>query len=197
MVYGLEGSVFIAGAAVHGFATGWGSSRLGGGRRTGRRSPTTAACTSCLPWPAWCAPIGILTLRARSSASAVPPRRRHRPALEAIAYQTQDLAEAMRKDRAPLAELKVDGGAAVNDLLMQFQADLLGVDVLRPVVAETTALGARHLAGLAVGFWHDTADLSARWALDRRLADSFPLPGASAMPAMASGRRALAGLGRA
>jgi len=69
---------------------------------------------------------------------------------------------------APIAALRVDGGAAANDLLLQFQADLLDVPVERPVVAETTALGAAYLAGLAVGFWRDQADLERHWRLDRR-----------------------------
>ena len=74
----------------------------------------------------------------------------------------------MQRDAGkPLAELKVDGGASVNNVLMQFQADLLGVDVRRPVVAETTALGAAYLAGLAVGYWKDLADVARNWALDR------------------------------
>jgi glycerol kinase len=86
-----------------------------------------------------------------------------------MAYQTRDLAEAMQKDAGmPLSSLKVDGGASVNDALMQFQADILGADVCRPVVSETTALGAAYLAGLAVGFWQDTAEISRQWALDRR-----------------------------
>jgi glycerol kinase len=74
---------------------------------------------------------------------------------------------------APLAALRVDGGAAANDLLLQFQADLLGVPVERPVVAETTALGAAYLAGLAVGFWRDLADLEGHWLLDRRFEPSM------------------------
>ncbi len=68
----------------------------------------------------------------------------------------------------PLAELRVDGGAAANDLLLQIQADLLGVAVVRPTITETTALGAAYLAGLAVGFWQDEAELSALWQVDRR-----------------------------
>jgi glycerol kinase len=83
-----------------------------------------------------------------------------------MAYQTCDLVEAMQKDAGvPLAGLKVDGGASVNNQLMQFQSDLLGVPVRRPVVAETTALGAAYLAGLAVGYWNDTADVARNWAL--------------------------------
>jgi glycerol kinase len=84
-----------------------------------------------------------------------------RAAIESIAFQVADVLEAMNQDtRYPLAELRVDGGAAANDLLMQFQADLLGVAVHRPAVLETTALGAAYLAGLAVGFWPDTDSIS-------------------------------------
>jgi glycerol kinase len=92
-----------------------------------------------------------------------------RAALEAIAFQSADLLAAMERDAGrPLSELRVDGGAARNDLLMQFQADLLDVPVVRPHVTETTALGAAYLAGLAVGFWQDEAELAALWKVDRR-----------------------------
>ena len=75
----------------------------------------------------------------------------------------------MREDSdLPLSELRVDGGAACNDLLMQFQADILGVSVVRPKVAETTALGAAYLAGLAVGYWQNAAELVQNWQVDRR-----------------------------
>jgi glycerol kinase len=91
-----------------------------------------------------------------------------RAALESMAYQTRDVLEAMQKDSGTaLTELKVDGGASVNGLLMQFQADLLGVPVRRPVITETTALGAAYLAGLAVGYWRDMGDIMHNWALDR------------------------------
>ena len=91
-----------------------------------------------------------------------------RAAVEAMAFQACDLVEAMQKDASVrLTELKVDGGASLNDPLMQFQADLLDVRVRRPVVAETTALGAAYLAGLAVGYWQDTDDVARNWALDR------------------------------
>jgi len=91
-----------------------------------------------------------------------------RAALDSMAYQTRDLLEAMHKDAGvELDRLRVDGGASVNDGLMQFQADVLGVSVERPVVAETTALGAAYLAGLAVGFWKDTDDVARHWVLDR------------------------------
>ncbi len=91
-----------------------------------------------------------------------------RAAVESMAYQSCDLLDAMQKDAGlSLSELKVDGGASMNDTLMQFQADLLGVNVQRPVVAETTALGAAYLAGLAVGYWSDQADVAGNWALQR------------------------------
>jgi glycerol kinase len=91
-----------------------------------------------------------------------------RAALDSMAYQSREVLDAMQQDSGtPLAVLKVDGGAAVNNLLMQFQSDVLGVAVQRPVVQETTALGAAYLAGLAVGFWKDQEDVRRNWALDR------------------------------
>ncbi len=84
-----------------------------------------------------------------------------------MAFQTCDVLGAMQKDAGiQLAMLKVDGGASVNHLLMQFQADMLGVRVERPKVAETTALGAAYLAGLAVGYWREPAEIMSNWALD-------------------------------
>jgi glycerol kinase len=92
-----------------------------------------------------------------------------RAALESIAFQSAELLDAMQKDAAsPLTELRVDGGAARNDLLMQFQADLVGVAVVRPAVTETTALGAAYLAGLAVGFWSGTDEIASLWRVERR-----------------------------
>lgn len=92
-----------------------------------------------------------------------------RAALEAVAFQTRDVLDAVNADAGvDLSELKVDGGMVANDELMQFQADMLGVPVVRPVVAETTALGAAYAAGLAVGFWRDLDELSANWQEDRR-----------------------------
>jgi glycerol kinase len=89
-------------------------------------------------------------------------------AIESMAYQSRDLLEAMERDAGVrLAELKVDGGASVNNRLMQFQADVLGAVVRRPEVSETTALGAAYLAGLAVGYWSNQADVAKNWALDR------------------------------
>ena len=89
--------------------------------------------------------------------------------LESICYQTRDVVEAMNKDSGvPLTALKVDGGAVANNLLMQMQADILGTKVVRPVVSETTALGAAYAAGLATGFWANEGELRENWAEDRR-----------------------------
>ena len=91
-----------------------------------------------------------------------------RAALEATAYQTREVLDAMNADSGvPLTALKVDGGMVFNELLMQFQADILGVPVIRPKVAETTALGAAYAAGLAVGFWAKVEDLRANWGKDK------------------------------
>ena len=91
-----------------------------------------------------------------------------RAALDGIAFQTYDIAKAMAKDmNAPLTELKVDGGASRNNLLMQFQANLLGINVVRPKITETTALGAAYLAGLAVGFWKNVDELRKQWQVER------------------------------
>jgi glycerol kinase len=92
-----------------------------------------------------------------------------RATLEATAYQSREIVEAMATDSGvTLDSLKVDGGMVHNDLLMQFQADLLGVPVIRPEVAETTALGAAYAAGLATGFWNSQEDLRENWAEDKR-----------------------------
>jgi glycerol kinase len=98
-----------------------------------------------------------------------------RAALEAMAYQVTDLLEAMQEDSGiRLAELRVDGGAAANDLLLQFQADLLGVPVMRPAVTETTALGAAYLAGLAVGVWESIDEIAGHWRMDRLFEPRMP-----------------------
>ena len=91
-----------------------------------------------------------------------------RAALDGIAFQTYDIAQAMARDLgAPLTELKVDGGASRNNLLMQFQSNLLGIPVVRPKITETTALGAAYLAGLAVGFWKDIDEIKSQWQVER------------------------------
>jgi glycerol kinase len=102
-----------------------------------------------------------------------------RAALESIAFQSAALLQAMSRDAvaaggAAVAELRVDGGACVNNLLMQFQADLLGIPVVRPKVIETTALGAAYLAGLAVGVYKNLDELSAQWQVERRFLPTLP-----------------------
>jgi glycerol kinase len=98
-----------------------------------------------------------------------------RAALESIAYQSRDVLDAMQKDSGiRLASLKVDGGAVANDFLMQFQSDIMGTTVVRPKLIETTALGAAFLAGLAVGFWKSTAELSDKFSIDREFEPTQP-----------------------
>jgi glycerol kinase len=115
-----------------------------------------------------------------------------RAALDGIAFQTYDIAQAMAKDMdAPLKELKVDGGASRNNLLMQHQADLLGITVVRPKITETTALGAAYLAGLAVGFWNNIDEIKNQWQVERTfepIADSEKIEAAKAGWANAIGR---------
>jgi glycerol kinase len=106
-----------------------------------------------------------------------------RAALESIAFQSAALLQAMSRDTGPVSELRVDGGACVNDLLMQFQADLLGIPVVRPQVTETTALGAAYLAGLAVGVWRDLEQLAAQWQVQRRFLPTLPRERALALMA--------------
>lgn len=115
-----------------------------------------------------------------------------RAALDGIAFQTYDIAQAMAKDmNASLTELKVDGGASRNNLLMQSQADILGIKVVRPRITETTALGAAYLAGLAVGFWKNIDDIKNQWQVERcfePIADSDTVEAAKAGWADAIGR---------
>ena len=115
-----------------------------------------------------------------------------RAALDGIAFQTYDIAQAMAKDmNASLTELKVDGGASRNNLLMQSQADILGIKVVRPRITETTALGAAYLAGLAVGFWKNIDDIKNQWQVERcfePIADSDTIEAAKAGWANAIGR---------
>ena len=121
-----------------------------------------------------------------------------RATLEAICYQSRAVSEAMEADSDVHVEvLKVDGGVTANDLCMQLQADILGVPVSRPVVAETTALGAAYAAGLAVGFWNDTDELRENWNESKRWEPEWSDEQRSRrVRRMAEGRRAHAGLGR-
>jgi glycerol kinase len=99
-----------------------------------------------------------------------------RAALESIAYQSMDVLMAMEADSGlHLTELRVDGGATVNNLLMQFQSDVLGVPVVRPKISETTALGAAYLAGLAIGYWKDQSEIASQWQVERIFEPHMPL----------------------
>ena len=99
-----------------------------------------------------------------------------RAALESIAFQVADVLDAMQKDSGiSIKELRVDGGAAANDLLMQFQADILQVPVVRPKIIETTALGAAFLAGLSVGFWKDVNEIQQVWQTDNVFQPKMPV----------------------
>ena len=98
-----------------------------------------------------------------------------RAALEATAYQTRDALDAMKSDTGlDIPLLRVDGGATANDLMMQFQSDILGMSIERHATAETTALGAAYLAGIATGFWQDTDEIAANWASDKRFMPAMP-----------------------
>jgi glycerol kinase len=169
--YCLEGAVFIAGAVVQ-----WLRDGLGIIKTSEAIEPLAASVPDSggvvfvpalvgLGAPHWdpYARGTILGITRGTTAAHIA-----RAALESMALQSCDVLDAMRRDsNLPLTELKVDGGAAKNDALLQMQADLLGATVRRPVVAETTALGAAYLAGLAVNYWQGLNDVTANWALDR------------------------------
>jgi glycerol kinase len=178
ITYALEGSVFIAGAAVQWLRDGLGIIRTSEEVETLAAQVPDAGGVYLVPAfvglgaPYWDgrARGAILGLTRGSTAAHIA-----RAALEAMAYQSRDVLEAMRADAGiALRELRVDGGAVGNDLLMQFQADVLGVPVVRPVVRETTALGAAYLAGLATGFWRDQAQLADQWARDKTFTPAMP-----------------------
>ncbi len=170
--YALEGSIFIAGAVVQWLRDGLGliasSSEIEG---LAAQAPDTGGvylvpAFAGLGAPQWDPYArGLLIGLTRGTGKAHIAR----AALEGIAYQVADVLRAMQDDSGlKLKELRVDGGACANNLLMQFQADVLGVPVVRPRVAETTALGAAYLAGLAVGYWKDRKDIATQWQMDRR-----------------------------
>ena len=164
------------------------------------RSPTTAGCYfvpafSGLFAPYWRSDArGAIVGLSRFNTNAHIAR----ATLEAICYQSRDVADAMEKDSGVHLEvLKVDGGVTANELCMQIQADVLGVPVSRPVVAETTALGAAYAAGLAVGFWADPEDLRANWNESRRWEPQWDEEQrAAGLRRLAQGRHPHPGLGR-
>ena len=180
--YALEGSVFIGGAVVQ-----W----LRDGLEIIARSPDVETLAASVPdnggvylvpafaglgaphWDPYARGLVIGVTRGTTRAHIA------RAALESIAYQVDDLLSAVARDsQIPLTELRVDGGASTNNALMQFQADLLGVPVVRPAVTETTALGAAYLAGLAVGFWSSPDEIARQWRVERRFEPAMPAGGA-------------------
>lgn len=168
--YALEGSVFIAGAAVQ-----WLRDGLHIIKKSSEVEPLALSVASAegvvvvpafsgLGAPHWDPYArGTIFGLTRGSTNAHLAR----ATLESIAFQTYDVLKAMEADAGtPIAEMRVDGGATVNNMLMQFQADLLSVPVLRPTVIETTALGAAYFSGLAVGYWKDVESIASQWNVD-------------------------------
>jgi glycerol kinase len=172
MEYALEGSVFIGGAVVQWLRDGLGIVKSAAEIESLAASVPDSGGVYIVPafaglgaphWDQYAR--GTITGITRGTARAHLAR----AALESIAFQVADVLDVMRQDSGvQMAELRVDGGAAANDLLLQFQADLLGVPVVRPKVTETTALGAAYLAGLAVGYWKSRGDVQAKWAVQKR-----------------------------
>jgi len=175
--YALEGSVFIAGAAVQWLRDGLGIVAQAAETQALAESIEDTGGVYFVPafvglgapyWDPYARGTLVGLTRGTTRAHLV------RATLEAIAYQSRDVLEAMAADaKVTLRTLKVDGGAVANDFLCQFQADVMNVAVLRPVVIETTALGAAYLAGLGVGLWRSLDEVGRRWTLERRFAPRF------------------------
>lgn len=170
--YALEGSIFVAGSVVQWLRDGLGL--ISSSSEVEALARTVPDCGSVyfvpaltgLGAPYWdpYAKGTIVGVTRGTTAGHIA-----RAALDGIAFQTMDIVKAMERDAGvPLSELKVDGGASRNDLMMQFQADILGTTVIRPRVTETTALGAAYFAGLAVGFWSGMDELKRQWQVERR-----------------------------
>ena len=175
--YALEGSIFIAGAVVQWLRDGLEFFRAAPDIEALAASVSGSGGVYLVPafaglgaphWDQYARGTIVGLTRGTTKAHLA------RAALEGIALQAMDVLRAMEADSGiKLKELRVDGGASTNDLLMQMQADLLGVPVVRPKVAETTALGAAYLAGLAVGFWKSRADIARQWQVDKRFAPAM------------------------
>ncbi len=176
--YALEGSVFIGGAVVQWLRDGLGIVASAAEIEPLARSVPDCAGVYIVPafaglgaphWDQYAR--GTITGITRGTTKAHFAR----AAIESIAFQVADILDVMRLDSGiDIRELRVDGGAAANNLLLQFQADLLRIPVVRPKVTETTALGAAYFAGLATGFWASTAQVSANWAVDHRFEPALP-----------------------
>ena len=185
--YALEGSVFVAGAIVQWLRDGLGLIRSSAEVEALAGSVADTGDVYFVPafaglgTPHWDpAARGTIVGLTRGTTAAHLAR----AALESIAFQSADVLDAMQADAGRrLIELRVDGGATANDLLMQFQADVLGVDVVRPHITETTALGAAYLAGLGSGYWSSDAEVTANWRVGRRYS---PGPGRDAAQARRS-----------
>jgi glycerol kinase len=170
--FALEGAIFVTGSAVQWLRDGLGiihsaeDVEVLAGSVADSEGAVFVPALAGLGAPYWdSAARGTIVGITRGTTAAHIAR----ATLEAIAYQTRDVIDAMEIDSGiHLSELRVDGGAARNDLLMQIQADALGVPVVRPAMTETTALGAAYLAGLGIGFWTGTDDVRGRWREDRR-----------------------------
>jgi glycerol kinase len=170
--YALEGAVFITGAAVQWLRDGLGIIQSAAETEALARELNSNEGVYFVPalvglgaphWDPYAR--GTITGLTRGTTRAHLVR----AALESSCYQTRDVVEAMERDSGiRLKEIRVDGGAVVNNFLMQFQADILGVPVVVPLITETTSLGAAYLAGLAVGFWKSREELSAKWKMERR-----------------------------
>jgi glycerol kinase len=175
--YALEGSIFIAGAVVQWLRDGLGIIRKSSeveklaSRVKDSDGVYFVPAFTGLGAPHWNQHArGTMVGLTRSTTAAHIAR----AALDSIAYQTLEVLLAMQADSGiTIRELRVDGGATVNDLLLQFQSDLIGTQVVRPKVTETTALGAAYLAGLATGYWKDTVDIGHQWQLDRAFTPSI------------------------
>ena len=170
--YALEGSIFVAGSVVQWLRDGL--RMIGVASESQACAESVASSEGVYLVPAFVglgAPYWRSDVRGAIFGLSRGTRREHvvRAALESMAYQSRDVLAAMQADAGiPLRELRADGGAIANDFMAQFQSDMLGVPVLRPRVAEITALGAAYLAGLAVGFWESRAQIAGLWQVDRR-----------------------------
>lgn len=176
VTYALEGSIFVGGAIVQWLRDGLGIIRSSSEIETlASRVPDTGGVYFVPALTGLGAPYWNQYARGAISGISRGTTAAHiaRAALEGIAFQTMDVLSAMQKDaEIELKELRVDGGAAANNLLMQFQADMLGTSVIRPKIIETTALGAAYLAGLAIGFWKDLDEIKQQWQVDQHFEPS-------------------------
>jgi glycerol kinase len=178
VAYALEGAIFVAGAAVQWLRDGLGLIQTAAETEPLARSvPDTGGVYLVPAFVGLGAPYWDMYARGTIVGLTRGTTRAHlaRATLEAIAYQTRDVLEVMGREAGRLpSELRVDGGATENDFLCQFQADILGVPILRPRVRETTGLGAAYLAGLGAGLWRGPESLRDLWQLDRRFEPTMP-----------------------